>query len=246
MGVIKTKGFVIKETPINDTDKMITLLTADLGKISVSARGSRKSGKSAYGTQVFTYGDYILFKGKSSYSLNSCDISTTFYELACDMERLTHAAHMMEIASDAANDSRDAGRLLHQLLYALHALKKGRNPWLVSAAFTIKLMQLVGYPPHTLSCASCNTREMEEIHFSFDRCGFVCETCAAQDQQSMHIGPGTAKAIIHVLCSQDLGVYQFELAPEVLTVFSYIALRYVSERFDKTYSKLDFLKGLSC
>ena len=43
MGVIKTKGLVIKEVSYDDSDKMLTLITEDLGKISVLARNAKKS-----------------------------------------------------------------------------------------------------------------------------------------------------------------------------------------------------------
>ena len=39
MDLIKVKGIVIKETPYKDNDKIITLLTDKLGKISCMVKG---------------------------------------------------------------------------------------------------------------------------------------------------------------------------------------------------------------
>ena len=42
MGVIKTKGIIIAQSNMGDNDKMVTILTPDLGKIGCAAKGARK------------------------------------------------------------------------------------------------------------------------------------------------------------------------------------------------------------
>lgn len=244
MRLIRTKGLVIKETAVGESDKIITLLTEDAGRISVSARGARKNGRSSYGTQILTYGQYILFKGRNGYTMNGCDILATFYDLARDLERFTYAAHMIEMASDASSDEQTTGRVLNLLLHGLHAIMKGRQPLLVSSAFTMKLMQICGYPPHVTSCVSCGEKELDEIYFSSGRCGFVCKNCARTCKDAVPVSTGTAKAILHVLCSENPGVFNFALSKENLESFSNIASRYITDRFDKRYGKLDFLKEI--
>ena len=246
MALIRTKGLVIREVGVDDADKIITLITEDVGKISVSARGARKSGsRYSYGTQVLTYGEFILFKARNSFILNGCDIITSFYDLAQDMERFTYAAHIIEMASDATTDEHTTGGILNLLLHGLNALCKGRNSSLVASAFTIKLMQISGYPPHVTGCASCGAQDIETICFSFSQCGFVCERCAGIDGNAVSVEPGTAKALLHVMCSDNAGVFKFELSSGNLEAFSYIANRYIAERLDKRYGKLDFLKEIN-
>jgi len=245
MALIRTRGLVIRETGVGEADKIITLLTEDIGKVSVSARGARRSGRSSYGTQVFTYGQYILFKGRNSYILDGCDILASFYGLASDLERFTHAAHMIEMASDAASDDQTTAKVLNLLLHGLNALNKGREPMLASSAFAMKLAQVCGYPPHVTSCVSCQEKELGRIYFSFAKCGFVCENCARTLDDAVPVATGTAKAILHVLCSENPGVYNFSLSPGNLESFANISRRYIEERFDKKYGKLDYLREVS-
>lgn len=245
MAIIKTRGIVIKEMPFNDTDKILVLITEDLGKISVSARNAKKSGsRASYGTQVLTYGEYVLYKGNSGFFLNSCDVIVNYYNLAQDLVCFTHAAHILEMAEDAAQDSALSSRILILLLYALHALNKGRNPLLVSSAFALKLMQITGYPPHVCSCAVCDTYDIENIYFSFKNCGFICENCSKQDTDAIMLDIGVAKGIMYVLCAEKGGTFNFELSGELLTVFSTIAFRYISQQHDKNYRKLEILRNL--
>lgn len=243
MALIKTKGIIVKETAYSDSDKMLTIITDDLGKISVMAKNARKNGtRACYGTQVLTYGEYVLYKGRKSFTLNNCDVITNYYDLALDLEIFTHVAHMLELAEDTVQDSPLSGQILELVLYGFNALKKGRIPLLVSSAFAIKLMQITGYPPHVYNCAVCNTEQIEDIYFSFNKYGFICELCAKSDSNARLIDTGTAKAIVYVLCAKKGGVYSFELSEEVLKAFSEIALKYTSLQLDKNYQKLKMLR----
>lgn len=49
MGIIKTKGIIIASNNMNDNDKMVTLLTPDLGKIGCAAKRSEKAKEYSYG-----------------------------------------------------------------------------------------------------------------------------------------------------------------------------------------------------
>ena len=40
--VVKTKGIVLSETNFSESDKMLTVLTPDLGRITCVAKGARK------------------------------------------------------------------------------------------------------------------------------------------------------------------------------------------------------------
>ncbi|NMA67632.1 MAG: DNA repair protein RecO [Clostridiaceae bacterium] len=245
MALIKTKGLIIKEIIYNDTDKMLTLLSLDYGRISVYAKNSRKGGsRSSFGTQILTYGEYVLFRGRDSFILNSCDVIANFYELSSDIEYFTYAAHLIDMAADACNDTACAKEIIKVLLHGLNSLKKKRNPKLISSALAIKLTHVLGYPPHISDCAICNTKEIEKIHFSFEKCGFICENCATFENDSVHIENGIAKAIIYVLCAEGSGIFNFELSDRILEKFFILATKYIEGRMDRRYKKLDFLKEI--
>lgn len=246
MALVKVKGLISKEISYSDSDKMLTIITEDFGKISVMARNAKKNGtRACYGTQVLTYGEYVLYRGRSSFTLNNCDVITNYYDLALDLVCFTNIAHMLELAEDTCADAALSGQILDLLLYGFKALRKGRSPLLVSSAFAIKLMQITGYPPHVHDCAVCRTTEIDNIYFSFNKCGFVCEVCAESDTEARLINTGTAKAIVYVLCAPKGKVFSFDLSEEVSKRFSDIALRYTSLQLDKNYMKLNMLKDLA-
>ena len=60
---IVTRGVVLRQTETKEADKILTLLTAEQGKISVIARGARrKSCKYAACTQMLSYSEWTWRK----------------------------------------------------------------------------------------------------------------------------------------------------------------------------------------
>ena len=68
---IVTRGVVLRETETRDADKILTVLTAEQGKIAVIARGARrKSCKFAACAQPLAYSEWTLYKKGDWYYAN--------------------------------------------------------------------------------------------------------------------------------------------------------------------------------
>ena len=98
MKQVKVSGIVISENNMGDFDKMLTILTPNLGKIGCSARGARRP-KSLLlsGTQFLCFGEYMLFKGSETYSMNSCETIEMFYNIRTDLDKLMYAYYITKI-----------------------------------------------------------------------------------------------------------------------------------------------------
>ena len=82
MGIVKMNGIIISESNMGDFDKMLTMLTPGVGKISCAAKGARRP-KSALlaGTQFLCFGEYLMYKGPEHYNINSCETIEMFYNI---------------------------------------------------------------------------------------------------------------------------------------------------------------------
>jgi len=125
MNYLKTSGIVIKEVNTGEADRIITIFPRIKGKISALAKGARKTESHLVaGTQLLCYSEFVLFKGKDMYTVNSCDVIESFYDIRNDLERLTYAAHMMDIVNDVILENQPASRLLQLFLNSLYMLRK--------------------------------------------------------------------------------------------------------------------------
>ena len=94
MANVKTNGIVIAEHNLGDFDKMLTILTPGLGKISCVAKGARRPNSSLLaGTQLFCFGEYLMYKGTTTYHINSCETIEIFYDLRTDLDKLKYSMH---------------------------------------------------------------------------------------------------------------------------------------------------------
>jgi DNA repair protein RecO (recombination protein O) len=237
---------VVREIEVGDYDKLLTVVTEDLGKISVSAKGARRSGnRFSAGTQVFSFCEWVLYKGKNTYILNACDIITSFYEIRKDISLLAYSAYMLDILQDTTYENQPAKEPLTLLLYALNSLvQQNRDPELIVRIFSLKLVQIMGFAPFLNGCCLCGTKKIDDICFSFDKCGFICEECIKQTDSAIRIKPGAAKALIYVICAGIKESFSFNLSSDVLKSFSEIVDKYLDDRLGKRYQKLSFLKDI--
>ena len=125
MKQLKVSGVIIAENNMGDYDKMVTLLTPNLGKISCSARGARRS-KSLLlsGTQFLCFGEYQLFRGSDTYKINSCETIEMFYNIRTDLDKLMYASYITKIVNDVTTENQNSYNTLKLFLNTLYAIDR--------------------------------------------------------------------------------------------------------------------------
>ena len=246
MGYVKTKGIIIREVNTGEADKIVTIFSKNFGKLTGSVKGARRpKSKFVAGAQFLCYSDFVLFKGKDMYSINSCDVIESFYEIRNDIVKLTYAAHTVDIILEVVQENQPAQRVLQLLLNTMHMLcKTDKSPELVIRIFEIRLMAILGYAPNVSGCMSCGREDVERGSFSFKMCGVLCSSCKMLDKLSQDISTGTYKALNHIIYAKLAELYSFNLSDTVLAELGRITKRYLRDRLERDFTKLDFLKEL--
>lgn len=236
MKTLKVNGIIIAENNSNDFDKMVTMLTPNLGKIGCSARGARRS-KSQFlaGTQFLCFGEYMLFKGSDTYSINSCETIEMFYNLRTDLDKLLYASHITKIISDVTTENQNSFHILKLFLNTLYAMSETDKDldFLVSV-FKMRLMKIIGFCPNVNECVSCKKRENLN-HFSFKDNGFKCGECARQDSGAFEISEATKNAIIYSIKADHKKIFSFNISEKSLKEFEIISRLYLNEKLEKEY-----------
>ncbi len=245
MGYIKTKGIVIKEVNTGEADRIITIFSKSHGRISGAAKGARRTkSKFVASTALLCYSDFVLYKGREIYSISSADVIEPFYELRNDVVKLTYSAHILELVNDAIQENQPSSKLLQLVLNTLHMLAKSNQPpELLIRIFELRMLKILGYAPHVNNCTMCGADE-GEMNFSFRHCGLLCRNCGMHDKLSIRINPGTVKALQHIIYSAAGELFNFSVSDSVQGDLERILKRYLRERLEKDYKKLDFLKTL--
>src|SRR6185503_6507233 len=158
MSQFKTDGIVLGSLRLTGADKLITVLTSDLGKIVGAAAGVRRL-KSRFGgaLEPFSYCRLVLFRKRADllFRVNQADILHSFQSIRENLEQVELASWAANLIKDfTAEEIPNSGLFLH-LLGCLEAIEKGGNPGLLPAYFELHLLKHVGYQPRLDQCMKC-------------------------------------------------------------------------------------------
>lgn len=238
MANIRMNGVILAENNSGDFDKMITMLTPGLGKISCVAKGARRQ-KSALlaGTQLFCFGEYLMFKGSNTYHINSCETIEIFYNIRTDLDKLKYAMHINKIVQDVTTENQNCYNILQLYLNTLYVISQtNKDLDLVLSVFKFRLLSILGFKPRINKCVNCNEEDLENInYFSIKDNGFKCTPCAKQDTSAINISQTTINAIRYTIMAPPKKIYSFDLKGDALKEFDLVSKIYFNEKLEADY-----------
>ena len=236
MKLVKTKGIIIAEHNVSDFDKMLTILTPNLGKIECIAKGSRRP-KSLLlaGSQLLCFGEYILYKGSDNYSMNSCEIIELFYKIRVDLDKLEYATYITKIVSDVTTENQNNYKILQLYLNTLYVIAEtDKDLELVTSIFRIRLMSIIGFKPQIEECIGCRQKE-KLTYFSIRDSGFKCKECAKQDSGAIEISETTKDALKYIILANAKKIYSFTVPKETKKELEIVSKLYLTNKLEKEY-----------
>ncbi len=220
MGIdeIKTRGIVLDNSPQNEYDKRLVILTTDLGRITVFANGARRSGsRFAAVSQKYVMAELTLRAGRNAYTLTKATIIRPFLELSEDIEKMCYASYMCELMSYFTREGLTAVDELNLLYVSFVALlQSGLSEKLIRCIFECKLLDIEGE-------------------------GFQKEE---YKKHGGHLSPTAEYTISYILSRELTELYDFDLKPEILEEISEIIFKYTKKHCDYKFKSLDILSTL--
>ena len=248
MKLLKVKGIVIKEIPYKDNDKIITLMTEKLGKISCIAKGAKKTNSALLAPcQLLVYSEFILYKGTSFYHINSAEIIDTFYSLRTDYDKLEKAYELTKILNSLIVEDEETENILSLFLNSLFVISKDMLKFeYVVSIFKLKMLVLLGYSPNIVTCSHCNKRMLEHnnigYYYSFNTNSVLCGECyntlklqnEAKIKNGWYVSLSMAAfyAITYIVASDIKKVFSFKVDGKVLQEIIKIADRLYIEQIN--------------
>lgn len=150
MQSLVTKGIVLGRTNFGEADRILTVLTPDYGKLSLMARGVRKSrSKLAGGVELFSISQITFIRGRGEVStLISSRLETHFAGIVTDLARVQLGYDMLKLIDKNTEDEVEAG-YFDLLKSSLAALADAGSPLaLVRLYFEANLLALAGHAPN--------------------------------------------------------------------------------------------------
>lgn len=245
-GQITVTGMVLSTMPVGDYDKRLTILTKERGKISAFAKGARRPNSVLLGcSQPFSFGEFTLYEGRSSYNVVGAEISNYFSELRLNVEQVYYGLYFCEFTeyiTREENDEKEVLKLLYQSLRALSKPEIGIS--LVRYIFELKMFYLMGEGPQVFGCVCCKAKE-NLILFSSRQSGTICKQCKSQAYHGQMITESTLYTLQVIALTPVEKLYHFTVTKAVLKELEKLTNEYRKEHIEYTMKSLEMIELLN-
>lgn len=177
----KCEGIVIRTTDYAETNKIVTLYTREWGKVGVMARGAKKpSSRLTAITQPFTYGHFLIQRGRGLGSLQQGEIISSMRSMREDIFQTAYASYIIDLTDKSTDEKKPNPFLFQLLLQTLQYLDEGYDQDILMHIYEMKMLNVLGLYPILDHCANCGRTE-GTFSFSVREGGLLCHRCLAKD-----------------------------------------------------------------
>jgi len=245
---VTTKALVLRSVDYKESDKVLTLLTAEMGKVTASARGCRKKGSPiAAGCQLLCWSELVLYEFQGRWVVKEAVTEREFRGVREDLEKLSLACYLSEVTELLAVEGLPSPELLSLILNSLHALDQMNKPLpLVKAAFELRAMCLAGYEPLLDGCAVCGVERPEEPRFHLKEGVLHCARCRGEVGEgiSMPLNGQALEAMCHIVYGDPKRLFSFRAEGEGLAQLADLTEAYLHAQLERGFRTLDFYKQM--
>jgi DNA repair protein RecO (recombination protein O) len=154
-----TCGFVVRIAEHGESDKLVTLYSADLGRVTGIAKGARNS-KKRFVNKLEEFSFLRLHyrppRGPAGlYFIAEAELLCAHLPLRMDYRKFAAAAHLCELLLRFARDNDPDPHAYALLNWALPSLCSAKTPQKVLVLSHLHLLSILGYRPALDQCGAC-------------------------------------------------------------------------------------------
>ena len=200
---VKDNAFIINKTDYGESDIIITLFSANRGKISCIAKGAKRSRKRFPGSlELFSQ---VSFNGFIKHPLaltriDECQLVQPYLKIQEELKSYLNGCYFLEIVNrcSAERQSNPAlFELLNDLFTFLSDTPHNRNFNCRIRLFELQIITLLGFKPELSHCLDCGLKLGNEnsrgylFNFSPQTGGLVCNHCRPRHPAAFNVSQGT-------------------------------------------------------
>lgn len=224
MDEIKTKGIIIKAVDYKDSDKIVTIFSADFGLIKARVRGVKKAkAKLAFAIQPFAFVEFMLTQKGGFYTVINATSIDQFFNITLDFDNYIFMLGALEICEKTVKENDPQNSLFLLLLNSLKSVcYDGTNSMYVFIKFMIESMKLLGFNLELETCACCGEKlSQNKFPFSYDFNGMLCTKCANKnDYLELTLGEFAILSKINLSSIDGLQTLRFLSRNDLVSVIS--------------------------
>lgn len=207
--VYATEAIILRRADYGEADRLLTLMTPQLGKLRVIAKGARKiTSRKAGHIELFARVRLLLARGRTFDIVSQAEVIEAHRALREDLLRGGYAHYLGELIDQFTQEGNEDPALYDLLANGLMWICDVPRPALAARYFEMRLLTIAGYRPQLFRCARSNamlevdqlagsgtdavaSRNLPETAFSLADGGVLCAGAAAAARDVLKIAPAT-------------------------------------------------------
>ncbi len=172
-------GLILRERPTGESDKLLTVLTAEEGRVTMIAKGARSSRSKLLSVcQLYNYVNLEYYEKNDLRWASGGSINENFFKISEELEGAALAAYLSEIAIEITGEGVPAPEILRALLNCLYCIREGKKPKeQIKAVFEWFAVSVSGFSPALDACAECGKAFAADLWLDVMNGHLLCGDC---------------------------------------------------------------------
>lgn len=242
-----TPAIVLRNRDYAESDRIVTALTRDLGKLGGIAKGAKQS-RRRFERKLEVFSHVMLYfrrrpLGELVFITRAEAADLTQFQLEDDLGKIALGSYMLEVADALIREGTETAGAYQIVADALGALARSGASSALRQAFELDLLRWAGYQLEFRRCQVCGSEQPADapgLSFAASRGGIVCRRCRDTINASGTIALGAASAA----ALARLGAIPIDQAPEAEPAGRDGAMaiaRFLAGVLDRRLRSLEFL-----
>jgi DNA repair protein RecO (recombination protein O) len=198
-----TPAIVLRARDYAESDRIVTLLTRDQGKLGAIAKGAKNS-RHRFERKLEPFSHVVAhFRRRTGSQLafltRAEAAELTQFAIEEELGRIALGSYMLELADALTAEDGEASGAYALLADALAALSRGNADAALRQAFELRMLNWAGFGLEFARCRACGEApgaEAATMHFVVGRGGVVCDRCrTAVPEGAIRMRPESAAAL---------------------------------------------------
>jgi DNA repair protein RecO (recombination protein O) len=191
----RCEAIVLGGIDFKEADRILTLYSKEQGKLSVIAKGIRKTtSRLGYGLDHLSHVRLMLAQGRTLDVVTGVELIDGHLSLAGNVEAYSYASHIAELVNRLTQDRQENRRIFDLLTGSIKVISEGVDPCSVARYTEMSLFSLLGFRVELYLCVNCG-RELQATAnpMSARLGGFLCQACQEEDRGAMVLSVSAQK-----------------------------------------------------
>ena len=245
-----TPAIVLRARPFGESDKIVSFLTRDFGKIFGIAKGALRSRKRFVNSLEPLALVNLRFQERLHSSLTfilTADLTFGYRQLVNSFESISHAAYLVEITDRLIGEREENGAVYEHLSESLRQLEGQGTSLRFLTSYELKLLRLVGYQPVLDHCQLCAKAPCagtaQPWYFSLIGGGILCDSCAARSRESQPLSVRTIEVLLALQAEPSTLPASYSLPSSVVSEIRAVMMALVQHHISHEVKSAVFLKS---